>query len=138
MTVQKQRLSNGQFAKGNQLGFQRGKSGNPSGLPRGTVKLSIAYQKQLAQTVPGDPQGRTFAEVIAFQLCVAAAKGDVTAARELADRVEGKPRQALDVDMTMIDWREEAARWGISEQEIIEETRRLLESIDATDDAESD
>ena len=51
----------------------------------------------LAATVPGDRFGRTFAERIAEMLAYKAVKGDIRAARELADRAEGKPRQAIEL-----------------------------------------
>lgn len=132
------RNSKGQFTKGNGHAFKKGASGNPGGLPKGTTKLSIAYQKQLAQPVPNDPHGRIFAEAIAFSVCVAAARGDISAAREIADRVEGKARQALDIEMALTDWREMARANGVSEVEVIREARMLIESADDASGDECD
>jgi hypothetical protein len=69
-------------------------SGNPLGRPRIST-LSKAYRDQLAEVCPHDSEGRTWAQVIAHTLAMQAAKGNVQAAAELADRVEGKPRQSL-------------------------------------------
>jgi threonine aldolase len=69
-------------------------SGNPGGRPKSKV-LSQAYRDVLEQEGPGDSQGRTFAEMIAQVLARRAMKGDVQAARELADRTEGKARQSI-------------------------------------------
>jgi hypothetical protein len=99
MMVDNQRGNNGRFAKGNSLGFQPGRSGNPKGRPK-SITLSEAYRKQLAQPVPGNEDGLTYADVIASVVCEAAAKGDVQAARELADRTEGKARQTIDHGLT--------------------------------------
>lgn len=44
-----------------------------------------------------DPQGRTYAQVIAEKLVEQAAAGDLAAAREVADRAEGRPSQALQI-----------------------------------------
>ena len=107
--------------------FPPGVSGNPKGRPK-SITLSEAYRHQLAQTVPGDPEARTFAEVIARLMCVRATQGDVAAAREVADRVEGRPRQALDVDMSVRDWRQLAQAHGLSEQDVIREAKFLIES----------
>ncbi len=105
--------------------FQKGVSGNPNGRPK-SLTLSEAFRRQLSQPVPGDEQGRTFAEVIALRVCVAAAQGDISAAREIADRTEGKPRQSVDVDMSVSDWRQMAAAHGLDEREVVEEARRLI------------
>ncbi len=48
-------------------------------------------------TNPDDPQRRTFAECIAETLANLALRGNVRAASELCDRVEGKPRQSVAV-----------------------------------------
>jgi hypothetical protein len=72
--------------------WKPGQSGNPGGRPR-TVRLSEAYRAKLASPVPGDPLGRTVAEAIADKLAQQALKGDIRAAEELADRVEGRPGQ---------------------------------------------
>ncbi len=72
--------------------WKPGQSGNPGGRPR-TSALAEAYRVKLASLVPGDAQGRTFAEAIADTVALLALKGDIRAAQELADRAEGKPRQ---------------------------------------------
>lgn len=74
-----------------------GVSGNPKGRPK-AVTLSEMLRKQLAQTMP-NADGRTFAEEIARVLCVDAAAGSLGAIREVCDRVEGRPRQGLDLGM---------------------------------------
>ena len=79
--------------------WPKGVSGNPGGRPK-TKVLSQAYRDQLEQVVPGDPQGSTFAEKIAEALATKALKGDVQAARELADRSEGKAQQSVAIRNT--------------------------------------
>ena len=109
--------------------FKPGQSGNPSGRPK-SITLSEAYRKQLAQPMPNDTQGRTYAEVIACRVVVAAATGDVSAAREIADRTEGKARQSIDIDMQVTDWRELARNYGVSEEDVYREAKKLIESVD--------
>ncbi len=71
------------FQKGNKHGkrFQPGVSGNPGGRPR-KRPLTEAYEKLIA-----DPK---IAEAIAKGIIRAARRGNVKAASEIADRVEGK------------------------------------------------
>jgi Family of unknown function (DUF5681) len=107
--------------------WPKGTSGNPAGRPK-TITLSEAYRNALAQPVPNDPENRTFAEVIARSMVIAAAKGDVSSAKELADRVEGKARQALDINANLLDWREMARAHGLNEADVIAEARLLIES----------
>ena len=111
--------------------FKPGQSGNPAGRPK-SITLSEAFRRQLSQPMPDDPEGRTFAEVIAERMCVAASGGDVSAAREIADRTEGKPRQSVDVDMSVSDWRAVAQAHGLNEQDVLREAQRLIEQS-ATD-----
>lgn len=61
-----QRDSNGNRLGGvTGKGFLPGRSGNPGGRPKGTVKLSTCYERSLARPFPDDPEGRTYAQVIA-------------------------------------------------------------------------
>jgi hypothetical protein len=128
MVADKQRENSEALARrqANLKPFPKGVSGNPAGRPK-SITLSEAYRHQLAQPVPKDPQGRTYAEVIAALMCQRAMQGDVAAAKEIADRVEGKARQALDVDMKVTDWREMARTHGLSEQDVIREAQLLIE-----------
>ncbi len=118
-------------AQANLKPFQPGQSGNPKGRPKG-VTLSDALRRMLAEAAPGRSE-QTYAEAIARALCKQAAKGNVLAAREIADRTEGKPKQA--VDMTVWDWREMAKSYGFTEEDVYREAKRLIESVsDSSDD----
>jgi hypothetical protein len=74
--------------------FKPGQSGNPKGRPK-SITLSEAYRKMLSQVDETDPERRTRAEVLAEQMYIKASSGDVSALREIADRVEGKARQTI-------------------------------------------
>ena len=111
--------------------FKPGESGNPKGRPK-SVTLSEALRAQLGQVMPGEDE-QTYAEKIALVLCDEASKGNVGAAKEIADRTEGKPRQTLDVDMSLFDWRELAKAHGLDTQDVIAEAERIIkESAIAT------
>jgi len=127
------------FQKGHKHAWQPGQSGNPGGRPK-TRDLAEAYREQLAKVLANDPEGRTFAQVIAETMILQAARGSVGAAREIADRVLGKPRQALDIDITLLDWRELARINGLDIRDVIAEAKRIIaaeESANASGDAES-
>jgi len=67
--------------------FKPGQSGNPGGRPK---LLGDAYRAQLAKPVPGDPEGRTYAEAIAQAMAIESFKGNVPAAREVRSATEGE------------------------------------------------
>lgn len=76
--------------------FKPGQSGNPSGRPK-TKPLTDAYKKVLAKLVPGDKEGRTYADLIAEQTVKQAIKGNIRAAQEVTDRCEGKAMQGIEL-----------------------------------------
>jgi hypothetical protein len=81
--------------------WKKGQSGNPSGRPKSKT-LSNAYRNKLEEVVPNDPEGRTWAELIAEAQVRDAVRGNVQAAREIADRTEGRARQSIEFeDKTM-------------------------------------
>ena len=74
-------------------------SPNPGGRPKSRL-LSEALRTRLAEVKPGDPAGRTYAEVVAENLIDIACSegpGAVHAASEIADRLEGRSRQSIEV-----------------------------------------
>jgi len=81
--------------------FKPGQSGNPGGRPK-TAPLSHACRELLAQPVPDDPEGHTYAEAIARMLGKKATEGDIRAAQELADRAEGRARQSIEIQNTAL------------------------------------
>ena len=105
--------------------WKPGQSGNPAGRPK-SITLSEALRIELAKVLPNDTHERTFAELIAQQLVKAAATGNILAAKEIADRTEGKPKQAVDMTMNVTDWRELARQNGLSETDVISEAQRLI------------
>ena len=84
--------------------YRKGQSGNPGGRPRNT--LSAAYKRQLEKLFPGDPEGRSYAEVIAAAVADKAALGDYQAAKEIEDRVSGKPKQTISVGSELVEYLE--------------------------------
>ena len=94
-------------------GFMPGQSGNPGGRPKGSVKVSSCYERSLARPVPGDPLGRTYAQVIADKAVELAAEGRIDAIKEVTDRTEGRSKQTIDVNRS--DLRREYLRRAVDE-----------------------
>jgi hypothetical protein len=65
-----------------------------------TAPLSQACREVLVKLIPGDPLHRTYGEKVAQVLAEKAADGDIRAAQELADRAEGRARQAIEIEHT--------------------------------------
>ena len=118
----------GKFPPGNKVGkqFPPGVSGNPQGRPKLT-KLTDALREQLAEINPDAPE-ETIAEQIARALISEAKSGNVQAIREIGDRTEGKPKQAIDLDLQINDWRTLAKNYSLNEEDVIREAKLLIES----------
>jgi hypothetical protein len=93
----------GQFAPGNPYRFALGQGGRAEGSEDRTNKLSVAYGETLEQRVEDGTMTR--AQAIALRMAHIATTGKpgaaVIAAKELADRTEGKPVQAIQVSQTI-------------------------------------
>jgi hypothetical protein len=87
--------------------------------------LTDALREQLAENALDAPE-ETQAEAIARALIREAISGNVQAAREIADRTEGKPKQAIDLDLQINDWRTLAQNYGVSETDVIREAKLLI------------
>jgi hypothetical protein len=109
---------------------------NTLGRPKKTL-LSEAIREQLAEVMPGASE-QSIAEAIAETLIKLALSGDVQAIREIADRTEGKPKQAIDLDLDLqIDWRVEAQKFGLTKNDILNETKLLIAGLDFSDGDEA-
>jgi len=73
--------------------YKPGESGNPKGRPPDI--LTDAYKELLPEAVPGDAEGKNWAQQIALAQFRAAAAGSTQAAKEIADRTQGKAPQNL-------------------------------------------
>jgi hypothetical protein len=135
MKTDVKQTARGKFTPGNKVGkqFAPGTSGNPLGRPKIT-KLTESLRQQIAETNP-DALEETIAQTIGKNLIKLAIGGDVQAIKEVFDRCEGRPKQAVDLDIQTTNWRDEARRYGINESEVANQARLLLAEFD---DAGSD
>ena len=101
--------------------FEKGKSGNPKGRPKSAL-LTDAVRKRLAES--------NDLEAIAKALIGKAKKGDLEAVKIIFDRLEGKPKQSLEMDVSVNDWRQTVNSFDISMDELTDEISKLLSSAD--------
>ena len=86
-------------AKGHYL---KGERGNPGGRSPSAAALTHAYRDKLDTVCLDDPKHRTYAELIADKMVELALAGNVQAASEITDRVEGKARQSVNVQQSPV------------------------------------
>lgn len=103
------RHQNSGLKNGNEQGqgWKKGQTGNPGGRPK-TALVSKALREILGELVPNDPAGRTYAQLLARIMVERAVFGDekiacdITAAREVLDRAEGKAQQYIEIQQTVL------------------------------------
>ena len=84
---------------GQRTRWRKGQSGNAGGRPK-TRLLSEAFRARLAEVVPGDRRGRTYAELIAenvVEIALGEGSAAIAAANEIANRIEGRATQSIQV-----------------------------------------
>ena len=125
--------------------FQPGQSGNPGGRPKGYIPFAPALRRELAKA---DRRNKTQMQKIAEKVVQMALKGDMDAVRWIADRVDGKVAQSIQVDsqqtIHVVPWlpalREAASEvdeQGLLGQEVIEAEATSVETLVEVDMGES-
>lgn len=83
--------------------WEKGQSGNPKGRPKGAIssktilnKFLSLVEKGVKNPVTGEFEDMTVAEVMNLSIIAKARKGNLSAYREVLDRLEGKPQQNID------------------------------------------
>ena len=78
--------------------FQPGQSGNPGGRPKGQ-SITARIRALLEQSIDLDGKplegGRTLGDLLAEVVLANALSGDVKAAKDLLDRLDGRSRQSV-------------------------------------------
>ena len=107
--------------------FEPGKSGNPNGREKGSKNLKTILKKYLdlkSDKKDDDGNELSYYEAMALEQIKLASKGDLSAFKEIADRVEGKPAQSIDITERKPDEFED-----MSQTELNEEAKRLIKEI---------
>jgi hypothetical protein len=76
--------------------WKPGESGNPAGRPKGSLSLTDILRRQLQETLQ-DGSKLEKAEALVAKLIAVASGGDMQAMKLILDRLEGSPRQAIDL-----------------------------------------
>ena len=83
--------------------FKKGQSGNPAGRPKGIPNAKTRYQRilnmieKVKNPVTGELEDFTVAEIMDMKLIQKARSGDISAYKEVMDRLEGRAAQAIDL-----------------------------------------
>jgi hypothetical protein len=83
------------FEKGNEHAFKPGQSGNPNGRPKALLP-SEELRARLKEKFP-DRDDATYCRMMIEAFVDLAVAGNVVAVREIFDRIEGRPKQQIDL-----------------------------------------
>lgn len=84
--------------------FKPGQSGNPKGRPPGIPNARTRYLRLLTLTekiknpVTDEMEEFSIMEQLDMQIIAKARRGDISAYKEIMDRLEGKPQQTVDMN----------------------------------------
>ena len=103
--------------------FPKGVSGNPNGRPRGVENSKTRLLRLLElvtkvrNPVTGEEEDFSIAEQLDMQIIAKARKGDLKAYEIILDRLEGKPKQSTELEVSggmSITWEEKKTYVGNS------------------------
>jgi len=86
--------------------FPKGVSGNPSGKPKGVQNSKTRLLRLLElvtkvrNPVTGEEEDFSIAEQLDMQIIAKARKGDLKAYEIILDRLEGKPKQSTELEVS--------------------------------------
>ncbi len=116
-------------------------SPNPDGKPLGAIDIKNRLIKMLENIAPDKVQNAkaitdfcagisqiTNLDAVNARLVYSAiVEGESWAIKEIFDRIAGKPSQAIDLDVSIQDWRSTAADAGLTEEEFLYETKLFVD-----------
>ena len=101
--------------------FPKGVSGNPAGKPKGVQNSKTRLLRLLElvtkvrNPVTGEEEDFSIAEQLDMQIIAKARKGDLKAYEIILDRLEGKPKQSTELEVSggmSITWEEKKTYIG--------------------------
>lgn len=105
------------------MAFQKGKSGNPGGRRREKLFLDALTIAVKAEAEPNKTKLRAIAE----KLVEEAVAGEGWAIQQVADRLDGKPQQSIDANIT-----DDRDLSDLSGAELIERFNGILERLEGS------
>ncbi len=81
----------------NQTSFKPGQSGNPNGRPKREWTWAGLLEEAMEEQ---DETGESYKKIIVRKARTLGIKGDMTAIKEIMNRMDGMPKQAMDMDMS--------------------------------------
>ncbi len=131
-----QRDESGKFTANNPYRWKPNQSGNPQGRPKGSKSGSATLRKMARQLV--DPKtGLDATQLISAKLIAAAMDGQPWAIKEYFDRTDGRPGIAIQTE-DEYTWQELAEIHGLSEEDVLTQARKLIESGSVDSDETAD
>ena len=76
--------------------WKPGQSGNPNGRPPRAWTMSTLIEEALEEVEA--QSGKSFKSLVAKRLAHMAVGGDIQAIKEINDRIDGKPKQSIDIE----------------------------------------
>ena len=121
-------------------------SPNPDGKPLGAIDIKtrlikmlesiapdkIQNSKQITEFCTGISQITNLDAVNARLVYSAIVEGQGWAVKEIFDRIAGKAPQAIDLDVSIQDWRMVASSAGLTEEEFIDESKLYVAELEAS------
>ncbi len=121
--------------------FKEGDVPNPNGKQKGAIDVknrlikmlenlsptSVQTSKEIADFCSGVSNITNIDAVNARLLYCAIVLGESWAVKEVFDRIAGKPTQAINMDVSVQDWRAIAADAGLTEEEFLYETKLFVD-----------
>lgn len=120
--------------------FKPGQSGNPAGKKPGTIALKTYIKKWLAaeedfkNPITKETEKLSQYDILVLMQIAKARKGDTRAFEALLDRVEGKPKQSIDLD-TDLTWNETKTYVDYSKlsektlKEVLRNTKKIEDDV---------
>jgi len=96
--------------------FPPGVSGNPAGRPVGSVSVVEALRRELkkAADIPNNKEKRTYLELLIKRILnKSIADGDVSMIKDIIDRIDGKPKQPVEMSGSVDTRLEILTRMGL-------------------------
>ena len=112
------------MAKEDLTPFKKGQSGNPNGRPKGVLNSKtilerfLSIEKKMQNPLNNTIENLSIAELLTLKQIANAMNGDLSAYKEIIDRLEGKSQSKVDVTTDGKEIKGTVFQWGNEQIEI--------------------